>query len=124
MSRIIDITGNKYNKLTVLRLAYATSDKKHTYWKCRCDCGTEIILRKDDQLKLMVNFSKEINKEYKSNVAELTKQAVKTIKVFYNTLNNNAKNTIDNGYRVEFKNSATTFENFEPTLKNKKTCFG
>ena len=83
----------------------------------------EIILRKDEQLKLMVNFSKEINKENKSNVAELTKQAVKTIKVFYNTLNNNAKNTIDNGYRVEFKNSETTFENFEPTLKNKKTCF-
>ena len=83
----------------------------------------EIILRKDDQLKLMVNFSKEINKENKSNVAELTKQAVKTIKVFYNTLNNNTKNNIDNGYRVEFKNSATTFENFESTLKNKKTCF-
>ena len=83
----------------------------------------EIILRKDDQLKLMVNFSKEINKENKSNVAELTKQAVKTIKVFYNTLNNNTKNNIDSGYRVEFKNSATTFENFEPTLKNKKTCF-
>ena len=83
----------------------------------------EIILRKDDQLKLMVNFSKEINKENKSNVAELTKQAVKTIKVFYNTLNNSGKNNIDSGYRVEFKNTATTFENFEPTLKNKKTCF-
>ena len=83
----------------------------------------EIILRKDDQLKLMVNFSKEINKENKSNVAELTKQAVKTIKVFYNTLNNNAKNNIDNGYRVEFKNTPTTFENFEPILKNKKTSF-
>ena len=83
----------------------------------------EIILRKDDQLKLMVNFSKEINKENKSNVAELTKQAVKTIKVFYNTLNNNGKNIIDSGYRVEFKNDATTFENFEPILKNKKTCF-
>ena len=83
----------------------------------------EIILRKDDQLKLMVNFSKEINKENKSNVAELTKQAVKTIKVFYNTLNNSGKNNIDSGYRVEFKNTATTFENFEPTLKNKKACF-
>ena len=71
----------------------------------------------------MVNFSKEINKENKSNVAELTKQAVKTIKVFYNTLNNNGKNNIDSGYRVEFKNDTTTFENFEPTLKNKKTCF-
>ena len=83
----------------------------------------ELIARKDDQLKLMVNFSKEINKENKSNVAELTKQAVKTIKVFYNTLNNNARNTIDNGYRVEFKNSNTTFQDFEPILKNKRTSF-
>ena len=83
----------------------------------------DIILRKDDQLKLMVNFSKEINKENKSNVAELTKQAVKTIKVLYNTLNNNAKNVIDSGYRVEFKNTNTTFQDFEPMLKNKKTSF-
>ena len=83
----------------------------------------EIILRKDDQLKLMVNFSKEINKENKSNVAELTKQAVKTIKVFYNTLNNNARNNIDNGYRVEFKNTNTTFQDFEPILKNNRTSF-
>ena len=83
----------------------------------------EIILRKDDQLKLMVNFSKEINKENKSNVAELTKQAVKTIKVFYNTLNNNAKNVIDSGYRVEFKDTNTTFQDFEPIMKNKKTSF-
>ena len=83
----------------------------------------ELISRKDEQLKLMVNFSKEINKENKSNVAELTKQAVKTIKVFYNTLNNNARNIIDNGYRVEFKNTDTTFQDFEPILKNKRTTF-
>ena len=83
----------------------------------------ELISRKDEQLKMMVNFSKEINKENKSNVAELTKQAVKTIKVFYNTLNNNARNTIDNGYRVEFKNTDTTFQDFEPILKNKRTTF-
>ena len=83
----------------------------------------EIIERKDEQLKLMVNFSKEINKENKTNVAELTKQAVKTIKVFYNTLNNNGRNTIDNGYKVEFKNTNTTFQDFEPILKDKKTFF-
>ena len=83
----------------------------------------ELISRKDDQLKLMVNFSKEINKENKSNVAELTKQAVKTIKVFYNTLNNNGRNTIDNGYRVEFKNTNTTFQDFESIIKNKRINF-
>ena len=38
-------------------------------------------------------------------------------------MNNNGKNTIDSGYRIEFKNYPTTLENFEPTLKNKKTCF-
>ena len=77
---------------------------------------TEIIQRKDDKLKLMVNFSKEINKENKSNVAELTKQAVKTIKVFYNTLNNNARDGIDPAYRVEFVNTETTFEDFGPAF--------
>ena len=35
-----------------------------------------IIEQKDEQLKVMINFSKEINKENKSNVQELTKQAV------------------------------------------------
>ena len=41
------------------------------------------IERKDEQLKLMVNFSKNLNNENKSNVKELTKQAVQTIKLFY-----------------------------------------
>jgi len=43
--------------------------------------------------------------------------------VFYNTLNNNAKNVIDNGYRVEFKNTNTTFQDFEQIIKNKRTTF-
>ena len=57
----------------------------------------QIINQKNEQLKVMVNFSKEINNENKSNVKELTKQAVKTIKVFYNTLNNK-----DNKNQVNF----------------------
>jgi hypothetical protein len=83
----------------------------------------ELIQRKDEQLKVMVNFSKEINKENKTNVAELTKQAVKTIKVFYNTLNNNSRNNLDGGYRVEFKNTDTTFKDFETIMKNKRANF-
>lgn len=83
----------------------------------------EIITQKDEQLKVMVNFSKEINNENKSNVAELTKQAVKTIKIFYNTLNNNNKEQIDNAYRIEFKNNDTTFSDFEQKFKGKKCSF-
>ena len=84
---------------------------------------TEILSRKDEQLKLMVNFSKEINKENKSNVQELTKQAVKTIKVFYNTLNNSPNNNFDSGYKIEFKDEPITFENFEDILKRGKASF-
>ena len=36
----------------------------------------KLFFRKDDQLKLKVNLLKEINKENKSNVAELTKISV------------------------------------------------
>ena len=83
----------------------------------------DIINQKDEQLKVMVNFSKEINNENKSNVAELTKQAVKTIKIFYNTLNNSSKDQVDTASKIEFKNTATTFNDFEPTFKAKKTSF-
>ena len=64
----------------------------------------KIINQKNEQLKLMVNFSKEINNENKSNVKEIAKQAVKTIKVFYNTINNkdNNKNQVN---FIEIKNS-------------------
>lgn len=48
----------------------------------------EIIRQKDEQIKIMVNFSKEINDENKLNVKQLTKQAVETLKIFYNTINN------------------------------------
>ena len=51
MQKIIDITGNKYNKLTVLKfdhIGYRKDGKSRTYWKCLCDCGKIVILRKDE----------------------------------------------------------------------------
>ena len=51
MSRVKDITGNKYYKLTVLGLEYITNEnrngRKRSYWRCRCDCGNEVVIRKD-----------------------------------------------------------------------------
>ena len=49
MQAIIDISGNKYNKLLVLCLDHIENkkNKSRTYWRCRCDCGNEVILRKD-----------------------------------------------------------------------------
>ena len=51
MQKIIDITGNKYNKLTVLgfdHIGYRKDGKSRSYWKCLCDCGNITILRKDE----------------------------------------------------------------------------
>lgn len=49
MQKIIDITGNRYNKLLVLGLDHIVkkNGKTRTYWRCRCDCGNETVIRKD-----------------------------------------------------------------------------
>ena len=53
MARIIDITGNTYNFLTVLGLDHIEPNTSNlnkggrSFWKCKCRCGNEVILRKD-----------------------------------------------------------------------------
>lgn len=39
---IIDLTGKKYHRLTVIGFAFTR--KKHRYWSCRCKCGEEVIV--------------------------------------------------------------------------------
>ncbi len=38
MAKLIDLTGQRFDKLIVLEKA--PSRKRHTYWKCQCDCRT------------------------------------------------------------------------------------
>lgn len=44
---LIDITGNRYNKLTVLKFDHI-GKRRRSYWKVQCDCGNIKILRKDE----------------------------------------------------------------------------
>lgn len=39
MAKLIDLTGTKIDKLTILEKA--PSRHRHVYWKCQCDCGNE-----------------------------------------------------------------------------------
>lgn len=41
MSKLIDLTGNRYGRLTVLRKDTDRITKSGSYWICRCDCGKE-----------------------------------------------------------------------------------
>ena len=67
----------------------------------------DIIDKKDEEIKILVNFSKKINKENKQNVKEITNQAIKTIKM----LNHNRNNSYD------------ALNNNNPMLKKNKTSF-
>src|SRR5262245_52547126 len=39
MPKLIDIAGNRYGRLIVLKHVYGED------WKCRCDCGRDIVVR-------------------------------------------------------------------------------
>jgi len=42
MGKILDISGTKYGKITVIDYAYTKKEK--SYWNCVCDCGKNKIL--------------------------------------------------------------------------------
>lgn len=43
MRKRLDLTGQRYGKLTVLRPAESIGT--YTFWVCRCDCGQETVVR-------------------------------------------------------------------------------
>jgi hypothetical protein len=43
MPAFIDLSGKKFNKLTILSLNKDKSSKKRKFWNCVCDCGNKKI---------------------------------------------------------------------------------
>ena len=51
MSRIVDLTGNRYGRLAVIERAddrVQNNGRHRVMWKCRCDCGNEIDVLGDN----------------------------------------------------------------------------
>ena len=46
MGKVIDLTGQKFGKLTVIKLVKRANDK-HRYWLCKCECGKYSEVRQD-----------------------------------------------------------------------------
>ena len=46
MTRLIDMTGQKFGRLTVIGRSGAQG--RHTAWLCRCDCGGENRYSEDE----------------------------------------------------------------------------
>ena len=43
----IDLTGQRFGRLTVIRYDH-TTEKGNACWRCRCDCGNETIVRRQN----------------------------------------------------------------------------
>ena len=42
--KTIDITGNKYNMLTVIKFNHSNKKSRKSYWLCKCECGNEKVI--------------------------------------------------------------------------------
>lgn len=45
MSHLIDLTGRRFGRLTVLRKAMPKDGCTNAVWLCLCDCGKEVVVR-------------------------------------------------------------------------------
>ena len=43
MSKILDLTGQRFGKLVVLKRV-DNKKHRHTNWLCKCDCGNETVV--------------------------------------------------------------------------------
>jgi len=47
VGKVIDITGQKFGRLTVIERSYPNDKNRSTRWLCKCECGTEKIILRD-----------------------------------------------------------------------------
>lgn len=48
MNPIIDLTGQRFGTLTVIKYSKRKSKGKQAQWVCLCDCGKALIVRGDN----------------------------------------------------------------------------
>lgn len=48
MGTLIDETGNRYGRLTVIERVPPPNRRKSAHWLCKCDCGEEIVVNGSD----------------------------------------------------------------------------
>lgn len=101
----IDITGEKYGRLTVIKYVY--TKKKRAYWLCRCDCGNETILSttvlKSGNTKSCGCFQKEqlrknIRKVIEGNIRYKT-ETEKTLNLKYRSIKRRCYNPECEAYK-------------------------
>lgn len=108
----LDLTGQKFNYLTVLERDYekeATLKKKESYWKCRCDCGN-IITARGSSLKKgtpkscgcmrYILTGESIKNNYKDKAKEMIGKKFNKLTVLRLDENHSITNKNDNFYYI------------------------
>jgi len=100
--KAINIIGNKYGKLTVIKKGYSVIKK--LYWVCECECGELCYVTSPELRRGRVNFCKKCNTEKSKKSALL---------ILYNQYK---KGSIKRGYKFEL-----TLNDFNKIIK--ENCF-
>lgn len=62
--RLIDLTGKRFNRLTVIERSYPNTKRGCPRWLCKCDCGVEKIVNGIDLRKGKTQSCGCLQKEY------------------------------------------------------------
>ena len=65
MSKLIDLTGQRFGRLTVM--GFAEMRGSMSYWHCRCECGAQCDVRRDHLLSGEVRSCKCLSRELSSH---------------------------------------------------------
>ena len=86
MPKLIDLTGQRFGKLTIICRDYdiqREKSDKEVYWKCQCDCGNIVSKRGHDLKsgKIVSCGCQKKNQTAKINYIDLTNQTFGKLKV-------------------------------------------
>lgn len=102
MYKPIDITGQKFNNLTVLSLHHRDAKSRTYYWLCRCDCGNEHIVSG----KALKNGSvKSCGCLRKNNVKNISKQKTILYEALCSIMDYSIISSSDMSYKDKYENA-------------------
>lgn len=96
-----DITGKKYNMLTVIGLKeikIKENGRKDAYWICRCDCGNEVValgtsLKTSNTKSCGCLLKKQMDDLYKKNLKQSFLNSTKVELILKTDSNKNNKSS-------------------------------
>jgi hypothetical protein len=114
MGGFIDITGQRFGKLTVISRYAGNSNSRKAKWCCRCDCGEKIVAL-GSNLRYGTTTSCGCSRKEKPSKDGKTKTRLYQIWVGMRKRCNNpkAKNRYYNGRGIKVCSEWDNFENFE-----------